>query len=170
MAQAFRTQVISGYFDCRIFRQGVAKENRQMKPEGDTIGFNVGFAEYPQEFAKNGAAGYIREAEVNGLKRWYVTFKVGRICRFFDKDGKHIDRPANADLDGKRWDCCIQYKVLNGDPTKLQPRGLWADAVQLKPADEITFAPMDGGTAAPTTTTDDWDAPIEPLPGYEPPM
>ena len=41
MAQAFRTQVISGYFDCRIFRQGVAKENRQMKPDGDTISFNV---------------------------------------------------------------------------------------------------------------------------------
>ena len=98
-----------------------------------------------------------------------ASVKVGRICRFFDKDGKHIDRPANADLDGKRWDCCIQYKVLNGDPTKLQPRGLWADAVQLKPADEITFAPMDGGTPAPTTT-DDWEAPLEPLAGFEPPM
>ena len=61
MAQAFRTQVISGYFDCRIYRQGVAKENRQMKPEGDTIGFSVGFAEYPQDIAKNGGAEYIRE-------------------------------------------------------------------------------------------------------------
>jgi hypothetical protein len=169
MSQAFRTSILSGYFDCRIYRQGVAKENRQMKPEGDTIGFAVGFAEYPQEIAKNGAADYIRESVVNGLKRWYVTFKVGRICRFFDKDGKHIDRPLNADLDGKRWDACIQYKVLNGDAAKLQPRGLWADAVQIKPADEITFAPMDCGTTAPTTTTDDWDSPLEPL-GDEPPM
>ena len=59
--------------------------------------------------------------------------------------------------------------MLNGDAAKLQPRGLWADAVQIKPADEITFAPMDGGTATPTTT-DDWEAPLEPLEGYEPPM
>ena len=169
MAQAFRTQLLSGYFDCRVFRQGVAKENRQMKPEGDTIGFNVSFSEYPQDLAKNGATEYIREADINGLKRWYITFKVGRICRFFDKDGKHIDRPANADLDGKRWDVCIQYKVLNGDAAKLQPRGLWADAVQLKPADEITFAPMDGSQPA-SSTANDWDAPIDPIGDFEPPM
>ena len=95
MAQAFRTQIVSGYFDCRIFRQGVAKENRQMKPEGDTVSFNVGFAEYPQEFAKNGAAEYIREAEVNGLKRWYVTFKVEhRSYLPLLRQGRQAHRPS----------------------------------------------------------------------------
>ena len=147
--------MLSGYFDCRIFRQGVAKENRQMKPEGDTISFSVGFSEYPKEFAVDGGEQFIREAEVNGLKRWYVTFKVGRICAFFDKDGKKIDaRPTNAMLDGKRFDVCIQYKTLNGDPAKLQPRGFWADAIQMKPAEEITFAPMDDAQVQQAVTTE----------------
>ena len=153
MSQAFRTQLLSGYFDCRVFRQGIAKENRPMKNEGDTITFSVGFAEYPTDIANAGGAAYIREAEVNGLKRWYVGWKVGRICAFFDKDGKKTERPLNADIDGKRFDVCIQYKVLNGDPAKLEPRGLWADAIQMKPADEITFAPMEGGTPTGTTET-----------------
>lgn len=148
-----RTQLLSGYFDVKVFRQGVARENRQFKNDGDTITFDVGFAEEPTWIYADGGSKYVREAMVNGLKRWYVSFKVGRICRFFDKDGHQITRPSNKDLDGKRWDCVIQYKVLNGDAAKLQPRGFWADAVQMKLADEITFAPMDA-TAKPTTVNE----------------
>ena len=152
--------MLSGYFDCRVFRQGVAKENRPMKQDGDTVAFSVGFAEYPKEFAADGGEQFIREAEVNGLKRWYVSFKVGRICRFFGKDGSKIERPTNADLDGKRWDACLQYKVLNGDAAKLEPRGFWADAIQLKPADEITFAPMEGQAQGTTDAPADDEPPF----------
>lgn len=144
---------MSGYFDTKIFRQGVARENRQMKQDGDTITLDVGFAEEPTWLYAEGGGAYVRTAEVNELKRWYVSFKVGRICRFFDRNGKPIERPRNADLDGKRWDCVLQYKVLNGDAAKLQPRGFWADAIQLKPADEITFAPMEAN-ATPTTVNE----------------
>lgn len=172
MAQAYRTELLSGYFDCRIFRQGVAKENRQMKNDGDTVTFDVGFAEYPVQLEQGGGGAFIREAEVNGLKRWYVSFKVGRICRFFDKDGQKTERLSNADLDGKRWDACIQYKVLHGDPAKMQPRGFWADAIQLRPADEIAFAPMGGGqgngVAERIETTPEAPDPDKVLPRIDP--
>jgi hypothetical protein len=155
--QAQRTQLVSGWFDCRIFRQGVAKENRPMKQDGDTINFTLSFAEYPQDFANFGGAEFIRRSEVNGLARYYVTIKIGRICAFFNKDGQKMkieERPTNAMLDGKRFDAIIQYKVLHGDPAKMEPRGFWADAIQIKPAEEIVFAPMNV-TAQPTATVND---------------
>ena len=161
MAQSKRTQMLSGYFDCRVFRNGVAKEKRPMKQDGETIAFSVGFREYPNELAADGGAEFIRETEVNGLKRWYVSFKVGRICAFFDRNGQRGERPTNEMLDGKRWDAVLQYKVLHGDATKLQPRGFWVDAIQIRPADEIAFAPMDGATPQPSVTDE---------PGYEPPF
>ena len=114
MQQSHRTQLVSGWFDCRIYRNGVAKEARPMKQDGDTVAFSMSFAEYPQEFADAGGAEYIKSKDANGLKRYYVSVKVGRICAFFDKSGKKIDRPKNVDIDGKRYDCIIQYKVLNG--------------------------------------------------------
>lgn len=137
--------MVSGWFDCRIYRNGVAKEARPMKQDGDTVAFSMSFAEYPKEFADAGGAEFIKSKDVNGLKRYYVSVKVGRICAFFDKSGKKIDRPKNVDIDGKRYDCIIQYKVLNGDPSKMEPRGLWADAMQMRPSEDITFAPMDDG-------------------------
>lgn len=152
MAQSKRTQMLSGYFDCRVFRNGVAKENRPMKQDGETIAFSVGFSEYPNELAADGGAEFIRETEVNGLKRWYVSFKIGRICAFFNPTGQRVERPTNETLDGKRWDAFLQYKVLHGDAAKLQPRGFWADAIQYRPADEISFAPMDGATPQPSVT------------------
>ena len=151
MQQSHRTQLVSGWFDCRIYRNGVAKEARPMKQDGDTVAFSMSFAEYPQEFADAGGAEYIKSKDANGLKRYYVSVKVGRICAFFDKSGKKIDRPKNVDIDGKRYDCIIQYKVLNGDPAKMEPRGLWADAMQMRPSEDITFAPMDDGQQ-PTAT------------------
>ena len=36
-----------------------------MKQDGDTIGFTMSFAEYPQEFANFGGAEFIRETTVN---------------------------------------------------------------------------------------------------------
>lgn len=167
MAQAFRTKVLSGYFNCRVYRNGVAKEARQMKQDGENITFDVGFAEYPKELTADGGTEFIKETEVNGLKRWYVSFKVGKICRFFDKEGKKMDRPSNLTLDSKRWDACLQYKVLHGDASKLQCRGFWADAIQLKPANEIAFAPMDDGNVQQGV---DIDEPVEPLNVDEPPF
>lgn len=146
MQVALRTSLLEGYFDTKIFRQGVARENRVMKQDGETITFDIAFSEYPSEFARENGAEFIRETEVNGLKRWYVSLKVGRICRFFDRGGHVVERPKNAELDGKRWQIVAQYKVLHGDPSKMEARGFWADAIQLKPADEIVFAPMDGET------------------------
>ena len=140
--QAQRTSLVSGWFDCRIYRNGVAKEARPMKQDGDTIAFSLSFAEYPQEFASG--AEFIKRKDVNGQARYYVTIKVGRICAFFDRNGAKCERPTNFMLDGKRFDAIIQYKTLHGDASKMEARGFWADAIQFKPADEIVFAPMDG--------------------------
>ena len=147
--QAQRTSLVSGWFDCRIYRNGVAKEARPMKQDGDTIAFSLSFAEYPQEFASG--AEFIKRKDVNGQGRYYVTIKVGRICAFFDKSGKKIDRPKNEEIDGKRFDAVIQYKVLKGDAAKMEPRGFWADAIQMRPSDDLAFAPMDDAQQ-PTST------------------
>lgn len=149
--QAQRTSLVSGWFDCRIYRNGVAKEARPMKQDGDTVAFSLSFAEYPKEFANFGGADYIKRKDVNGQARYYVTIKVGRICAFFDKTGKKIDRPKNDEIDGKRFDAIIQYKVLNGDADKMEPRGFWADAIQMRPSDDLAFAPMED-TQQPTST------------------
>lgn len=143
MATKFQTTRLSGYFDCRIFKNGVAKDQRPMKQDGDTITFGVTFAEYPQQFADNGGEEFIREYEVNGDKRWAVNVKIGRICQFFDRKGIKVARPSNAELDGKRWDAVMKVSVLHGDASKLQPRGFWADGIQIRPAHEMTFASMD---------------------------
>ena len=147
--QAQRTSLVSGWFDCRIYRNGVAKEARPMKQDGDTIAFSLSFAEYPQEFASG--AEFIKRKDVNGQARYYVTIKVGRICAFFDKSGKKIDRPKNEEIDGKRFDAIIQYKVFKGDADKMEPRGFWADAIQMRPSDDLAFAPMDDAQQ-PTST------------------
>ena len=149
--QAQRTSLVSGWFDCRIYKNGVAKEARPMKPDGDTIAFSIGFSEYPKEFANFGGAEFIKETLVNNLKRWYVSIKVGKICAFFDAKGNKIDRPTNAELDNKRFDAIIQYKVLQGDKSKMEARGFWADAMQLRPSDELKFAPMEDA-AKPTAS------------------
>lgn len=167
MAQSHKTQMLSGYFDCRVFRNGVAKESRPMKQDGETISFSVGFSEYPDAFKVDGGDEFIKETIVNDAKRWYVTFKVGKICAFFDRNGQRAERPTNEMLDGKRWDVCLQYKVLHGDAAKLQPRGFWADAIQLKPADEISFEPMEGATPEKAVTTDE---PAPDVAGDEPPF
>lgn len=153
MAQ-LKTGKVSGYFDCRVFKNGVEKSKRPMKAEGDRIEFTVAFSEYPKSFADAGGAEFIKTTEVNDLKRYYVTFKIGKFCMFFDKDGKKTDRPLNGDIDGKRYDAVIAYKVLHGDASKMEARGFWADAIQMKEAEEITFAPMDSVTTASSVTND----------------
>ena len=74
-----------------------------------------------------------------------VKFKIGKGCKWFEKHNgrvKEIARPANAELDGKRYDVCIDYRELNGDPTKQEACGYWANAILIAEAESNYFADL----------------------------
>lgn len=126
-----RTQQISGYFDVKVYRKGVAHEDRQTKGETDAITFATTYpaADVPADLAPYGKP---YTSQKDGTQRVRVTWKINHICTWWQmQNGKATQtaKPVNAELDGKRYLLTIDYKVLNGDPSKLEPCGLWANAI-----------------------------------------
>ena len=81
----------------------------------------------------------------DGTTYMLVKFKIGNGCKWFEKqDGrvKEIERPSNEELDGKRYDVCVDYRELNGDPKKLEACGYWVNAILLSESESNYFADL----------------------------
>ena len=143
------TQTLTGWFDVRVYNERIARENRQIKGENDNISFTATFAvgaPAAVAFATYGKP----YADANGNPRLRVNFKIGRNCRWFDANANPVTKPSNIDLDGKQFECVIQYNEVAGDPTKpLSPRGYWVDAIQFREAQVNPFAAMPGAAPVP---------------------
>lgn len=143
------TQMLTGWFDVRVFNERIARENRQIKGENDNIGFSVSFAAGDPAavaFATHGKP----YADANGNQRLRVNFKIGRSCRWFDANTNPVAKPANIDLDGKQFEVVMQYNELEGDPSKpLSPRGYWVDAIQFREVQQNPFSAMPGAAPVP---------------------
>jgi hypothetical protein len=95
----------------------------------------------------------------NGNQRVRVIFKIGGRCRWYDGQAQPVQKPSNAELDGKRFEVSIQYNELAADPANpKKPRGYWVNAIQFREADTNPFTAMDGGAVAAPVA-----APIPPV-------
>lgn len=158
MSNLQKIEKITGWFDVKIYNERVSRENWKLKGEGDQIAFTATFeagSAEAQQFAAHGKP----YTDNNGNQRVRVNFKIGGRCRWYDGQAQPVQKPSNADLDGKRYEVSIQYNELAADPANpKKPRGYWVNAIQFREADTNPFTAMDGGaTAAPVA------APIPPV-------
>ena len=135
---------MSGYFDVREYSAKKAPNERAFKAADSMITFGVAFdpEHLPKELANHAKT---VQRKKDGTTYMLVKFKIGKGCKWFEKQNgrvQEIARPANAELDGKRYDVCIDYRELNGDPTKQEACGYWVNAILIAEAESNYFADL----------------------------
>ena len=139
-----RMDDLSGYFDVREYNAKKAPNERAFKSADSMVTFGVAFdpERLPKELANRAKT---VQRKKDGTTYMLVKFKIGKNCKWFEKQGgrvKEIERPANEELDGKRYDVCIDYRELNGDPTKQEACGYWVNAILIAEAESNYFADL----------------------------
>ena len=138
-----RLDNVSGYFDCREFDARKAYADRTLKADSQQIAFNMTFApdklpETVSEFAKE----FERK---DGGKAFAVRMKVGAKCKFFRKENgavRQVNRPTNEELDGERWNVCLDFNALHGDSEKKEASGYWLNGILLQGTQSDMFADL----------------------------
>lgn len=143
------SDTLTGWFDVKVYNERIARENWKLKGEDDQIAFTVTFAAgdtAAMPFAAHGKP----YTDGSGNPRLRVNFKIGTRCTWFDEQAQPIAKPLNSLLDGKQYECIIQYSTLDGDPTNPKsPRGYWANAIQLREVQRNPFTAMPGAAPIP---------------------
>ena len=138
-----RLDNVSGYFDCREFDARKAYADRTMKADSQQIAFSITFTpdqlpEVVSEFAK--------ESEYkDGTRYFKVRMKIGKKCQFLRKENgfvRRIKRPTNEELDGERWNVCLDFNALHGDSNKKEARGYWLNGILLQGTQSDMFADL----------------------------
>lgn len=145
-----RLDNVSGYFDVRVYNKTKQHDQRDVASQDQTISFGVSYRpeNLPKEVSKYARA-YTRK---DGETAMFVTFKISKGCKFFEKQGGRvmaIDRPQHIELEGKRYECCLDFRELNGDPTRQEPYGYWVNGILIAEAQSDMFADLND--AAPAT-------------------
>ena len=135
---------LSGYFDVRKYKAEKDQNERAFKSADDMVTFGVAFdpERLPKELANRAKT---VQRKKDGSTYMLVKFKIGKGCKWFEKQGgrvKEIARPDNKELDGKRYNACIDYIELNGDPKKLEACGYWVNAILIEEAESNYFADL----------------------------
>ncbi len=126
-----RANNLNGYFSVREYNAKKERKDWNIKAEGATIEFQQVFTteDLPadlSEFAK------VFEKK-DGTKACAVRFKIGSRCKWFGKneEGKFVEqpKPANEELDGKRFKVAINYNTLHGDASLKEASGYWANGI-----------------------------------------
>lgn len=153
---------ITGWFDVKVYNDRQPRENWKLKTDTDNIAFTATFDAASPEAAQFAAHGK-PYTDNGGNNRVRVTFKIGGKCRWYDENAQPAGKPANAELDGKRYEVSIQYNELAGDPANPKaPRGYWVNAIQFREAETNPFSAM-GATTVRFAT------PQPPVAGVVPP-
>lgn len=156
-------QKIQGWFDVKVYNDRQPRENWKLKADTDNIAFTATFDASSPEAAQFAAHGKPYK-DNGGNNRVRVTFKIGGKCRWYDENAQPAEKPANAELDGKRYEVSIQYNELAGDPKNPKaPRGYWVNAIQFREAETNPFAAMGA-------TTVGFAAPAPPVAAEMPPV
>lgn len=137
-----RLDFIKGYFDVREYNAKKQRSERTIKGEDATITFDVVYdaQNLPEQVAKH-AKSYVKD----GVTKFIVKFKISKTTKWFERiDGKVVfaERPSNVELDGKRYECCVDYRELNGDPDKQEACGYWVNGIVIKEDDSDMFADL----------------------------
>ena len=135
---------LSGYFDVRKYKAEKDQKERAFKAADDMVTFGVAFdpEKLPKELSNRAKT---VQRKKDGSIYMLVKFKIGKGCKWFEKQGgrvKEIARPDNKELDGKRYNACIDYIELNGDPKKLEACGYWVNAILIEEAESNYFADL----------------------------
>jgi len=155
-----RIDNLSGYFDVREYNAKKSVQERQIKSADQTITFGVSFD--PEHLPKqlSAHAKNVQRKDGNG-SYMLVKFKIGAKAKWFAKIGGKVTemaRPANEDLDGKRYEACIDYRELNGDPTKQEACGYWVNGLLISEAASNMFADLnDEQETAQPANVQSWD-------------
>ena len=165
-----RLDNLSGYFDVRVYKAQKPREQRKVAKQDETITFGVVFKpnDLPQQVSKYAHA----YKDKNGEDRMFVTFKISKGCKFFQKRNGRvtaIERPDHAGLEGKRFDACIDFRELNGDPAQKEACGYWANGILISESESSMFADLNDPETTPEPTeteteTETAEAVEEPLP------
>ena len=138
-----RLDNVSGYFDCREFDARKAYADRTMKADSQQIAFNMTFA--PDQLPEN-VSEFAKEFErKDGTRAFAVRMKVGAKCKFFRKENgavRQVGRPTNEELDGERWNVCLDFNALHGDSTKKEASGYWLNGILLQGTQSDMFADL----------------------------
>lgn len=138
-----RLDNVSGYFDCREFDARKAYVDRKIKADGQQIAFNMTFA--PNQLPES-VAEFAKEFErKDGAKAFAVNVKIGAKCKFFRKengDVRQVNRPTNEELNGERWEVCLDFNALHGDANKREASGYWANGILLVGTQSDMFADL----------------------------
>lgn len=137
-----RLDNVKGYFDVREYNAKKVRTERTVKADDATITFDVVFngQDLPEQVAKHAKA-----YEKEGNTRFIVKMKISKTAKWFEQINGHVTnvaRPSNADLDGKRFECCLDYRELNGDPSKQEACGYWVNGILFKEDDSDMFADL----------------------------
>lgn len=139
-------QNITGWFDVKVYNDRQPRENWKLKADTDNIAFTATFDAASLQAAQFAAHGK-PYTDNGGNNRVRVTFKIGGRCRWYDENAQPVERPSNAELDGKRYEVSIEYNELAGDLTNPKaPRGYWVNAIQFREADTNPFSAMGATT------------------------
>lgn len=146
-----RLDFIKGYFDVREYNAKKTRAERTIKGNDTTITFDVTFAadQLPAELTK-----YAKAYDKDGITRYAVKFKISSKTQFFEKQNGRvvkIDRPDNVDLDGTRFEVCLDFCQLDGDPTKMEACGYWVNGIVIK-EDNNMFEDLNDADAQETET------------------
>ena len=157
-------QNIQGWFDVKVYNDRQPRENWKLKADTDNIAFTATFEAGSPEAAQFAAHGK-PYTDGNGNHRLRVNFKIGTRCTWFDERAQPIAKPLNSALDGRMYECVIQYSTLDGDPTNPKsPRGYWANAIQLREVQRNPFTAMPGAAPVPPQPA---TVPQQPQPQYQ---
>lgn len=127
-----RLDNVKGYFDVREYNAKKVRTERTMKADDATITFDVVFdgQNLPEQVAK-----HAKSYEKDGNTRFIVKMKISKTAKWFEQINGHVTsvaRPTNADLDGNRFECCLDFRELNGDPNKQEACGYWVNGILFK--------------------------------------
>lgn len=157
-----RLDKVSGYFDVRVYNAKKTRDQREIASQDHTISFGVCFTpeKLPKEVSK-----YARPFDrKDGSKGMYVGFKISKGCRFFIKENgrvKQVERPQHAELENKRYEACIDFRELNGDPTKQEAYGYWANGILIAEAVSEMFADLNDEAAEPVPASETPTSPMD---------
>lgn len=121
---------VSGYFNCRKWKQGEEVKNMPILGEDDAIKF-VHVSKDPIADLEPSSV-----SEKDGEKRYIYKFKIGKYAGWFAQvDGtiQKTTKPTNQELEGMRAECFIICSFMLKTPgNPLAPSGYWVNDICFK--------------------------------------
>ena len=121
---------VSGYFNCRKWKQGEEVKNMPILAEDEVIKF-VHVSKDPIADLEPSSV-----SEKDGEKRFVYKFKIGKFANWFTQiDGsiQKTQKPTNQELEGCRAECFIICSFMPKTPgNPLAPSGYWVNDICYK--------------------------------------